>query len=554
MELRMKLGDFLIAYLKKAGATHLFGIPGDLVIKLFLTFGAPRGLKVITLSHEPGVGFAADGYARSTGKMGVICVTYGAGGHNMVNPIAGSFSEKIPLLVISGGPGEEERKLGVLIHHQAREIESQYHIYKEVTCAARVLSNNDRAADEIDEVVQTLMREKRPGYLEIHRDIVDLPIPVPERLVKWDGHFALPHSDREKVAEAARDVANRLRQARAPVLIVGIEVHRFGLGREVVHLAETLGIPVLTNVLAKGAFPMSHPLSMGVYMGPSSHPEIQARVNRADLVLSLGTLLTDMDLGGQPPTIPREKSVWAVEHRVHVSFHTYTHVHISDFVQALRASALPTFHEKVVYYDTLPPPSPEASTDPIEMTALIRGINQFLKGREDFLVITESGDAVFAGLDIRVGGSGIYMAQGYYSSMGYAVPAALGAQIGTGLRPLVVCGDGAFQMTGPEIAQAPRHQLNPIIVLLNNHGWGLFRPIAKQQDLLSIPDWPYAELARLWGGVGLQVRTASELREALAKADQTPSFVIIEVMIQPNDLSPLSRKYIEASGKKAKIG
>ena len=121
----MQVGDFLVAYLQKIGVTHLFGIPGDLVINLFFKFGRPRGLKIVTLSHEPGVGFAADGYARATGRIGVVCVTYGAGGLNMVNPVAGSFSERVPILVLSGGPGEEERKLGQLIHHQAKEIESQ---------------------------------------------------------------------------------------------------------------------------------------------------------------------------------------------------------------------------------------------------------------------------------------------------------------------------------------------------------------------------------------------------------------------------------------------
>lgn len=102
MQARMKLGDYLVSYLKKIGVSHLFGIPGDLVINLFLKFGRPQGMKIITLSHEPGVGFAADGYARSTGRIGVICVTYGAGGHNMVNPVAGSFSERPGFLCLDG--------------------------------------------------------------------------------------------------------------------------------------------------------------------------------------------------------------------------------------------------------------------------------------------------------------------------------------------------------------------------------------------------------------------------------------------------------------------
>src|SRR5215813_15227121 len=144
MKARMALGDFVVAYLQKLGVTHMFGIPGDLVMRLFLRFGRPRGMHIVTLSHEPGVGFAADGYARATGRIGVACVTYGAGGHNMVNPVAGSFSERVPVLVISGGPGEDER--GALIHHQARAIESQLRIYQEVTCAAAVLDDPRTAA------------------------------------------------------------------------------------------------------------------------------------------------------------------------------------------------------------------------------------------------------------------------------------------------------------------------------------------------------------------------------------------------------------------------
>ncbi|MBI3804981.1 MAG: hypothetical protein HY282_14600 [Nitrospirae bacterium] len=552
----MKLGDYLIAYLKKIGVDHLFGIPGDLVIKLFLQFGKPRGLKVITFSHEPGVGFAADGYARSTGKLGVLCVTYGAGGLNMVNPVAGSFSEKVPILVISGGPGEEERKLGVLIHHQVKEIESQLHIYKELTCAARIIQDPNRAAEEIDEVIQTILRARRPGYLEIHRDLVDLMIPVPKRILEWDGRFIDIPSDKRKKVEAARETVERLRRAKRPVLIVGIEVKRFGLTNEMVRLAEAIGAPVLTNVLAKGAFPMDHPLAMGIYVGPLSHPAIRKRVAQADLVLNLGTLLTDIDLGSRPPEIPREKSIWAVESRVDISFHTYTDVRINDFIKALRDASFPRRKEKVRYYDNLPKRTrrtgPERADPAIEMAEVLHEVNDFLKARKNFMAITESGDSLFAGIDLKVGSS-VYLAQGYYASMGFAVPGGLGAQIGTGLRPLILCGDGAFQMTGPEISHAPRYRLNPIVLLLNNKGWGIFRPIAERETLLAIPDWPYAELARLWGGVGFQVKTAAELKETLLKAEKLPSFVLIEVAIRPNDLSPMARKYIQAAARKARL-
>ena len=123
----------------------------------------------------------------------------------------------------------------------------------------------------------------------------------------------------------------------------------------------------------------------------------------------------------------------------------------------------------------------------------------------------------------------------------------------TRLRPLILTGDGGFQMTGAEIAHARRYGLNPIVILLNNGGWGIFRPIAKRHDLLALPSWHYAELARLWGGQGYKVETAAELRGALEKAAGSDDFAIIEVSIGPRDLSPITLKYIRASAKKAQM-
>ena len=192
----MQLGNYLVAYLRKIGLTHLFGIPGDLLIQLFMKFGQPHDMQVITSSHEPGAGFAVDGYARATGKIGVLRVTYGAGGHNVVNTVAGSYYERVPVLVISGGPGEEKRKLGVLVHHQAKEIESQFHIFHEITCAAKIIDDPRTAATDIDEVVQNIWRHQQPGYIEIRQDMVEQEVSVPPRIQTWDGSFCQARSDR----------------------------------------------------------------------------------------------------------------------------------------------------------------------------------------------------------------------------------------------------------------------------------------------------------------------------------------------------------------------
>ena len=134
----------------------------------------------------------------------------------MVNPVAGSFSERVPLLIFSGGPGEEERKLGTLIHHQAREIESQHRIYQEVTCASRVLDRSSTAPrTNCMQVVRAVWAEQRPGYIEIHRDMVDREIEVPDELIEWDGHLHFHDPMRAGRGSGARDRRDAQREPQA---------------------------------------------------------------------------------------------------------------------------------------------------------------------------------------------------------------------------------------------------------------------------------------------------------------------------------------------------
>src|SRR6202050_3269893 len=512
----MALGDFLVAYLRKIGVSHVFGIPGDLALKLFFALGRKHGMEIITLSHEPGVGFAADGYARATGKIGVICVTYGAGGHNMVNPVAGSFSERVPILIFSGGPGEEERKLGTLIHHQAREIESQRRIYNEVTCASAVLTDARTAAADLHRVVKQIWAEQRPGYVEIHRDMVDRQIEVPEQLIEWDGQLHFQESDARKVEEAANETAAMFNESSKPVLIAGIEIHRFKASHDLVELADAVGAPVFTTVRGKGACPMDHRLYMGVHVGPISPPPIVARMDAADFVLNLGCLKTDMNFGNRPPHIIEGRSVWAVDRRVDVKYHSYINVGVRDFVRALLRQDIRRHRERVVYASNLPASAAGRSGKAaIKVSQILATVNEFLAAHRGYMVVAEAGDMLFGGLDIRVPHDGTYLAEGFYASMGFAIPAQPGAQLGSGLRPIVLAGDGAFQMTGPEISQAPRFGVNPIVIVINNGGGGIFRPAASdRRDLLEIPPWPYAKLAEDWGGSGFEARTAAELHEA----------------------------------------
>ncbi len=300
---------------------------------------------------------------------------------------------------------------------------------------------------------------------------------------------------------------------------------------------------------------MDHPQHMGIHIGPFSAPEIQKRVRSADLVLAMGTQLTDMNLGAAKPQVLRDRSVWASDHRVNVSFHTYTDVTVKDFVAGLAKERLPRSRERVRYYDNLKRPARRrggARSQKLSINDLLVELNDFLSEHRGYDVFAESGDSLFGGLELRQQAEGLYFAQGYYASMGFAIPAAMGAQIGTGRRPLVLCGDGGFQMTGPEISHTPKLGLSPVVVLVNNAGWGIFRPVSPRQDLLDLPPWPYAELARAWGGIGVQARNRDELKTALRNAHGADGFVVIECIVPPTDLSPVSRRYIRASVRKGR--
>src|SRR5205823_4090187 len=142
--------------------------------------------------------------------------------------------------------------------------------------------------------------------------MVERPIPVPRGIIEWDGALVFGRSDERRVDEAVRETAGRFNAARRPLTMIGIETFRYKLQKDIRALAERMGAPVTTTVLGKGAFPMDHPLFMGVHIGPISPPPIVKRVDRADLVLNLGTLLTDMNLAAarrrSPATAPSGRS------------------------------------------------------------------------------------------------------------------------------------------------------------------------------------------------------------------------------------------------------
>jgi len=249
-----RLHQFLFDCLWQHGVRHIFGIPGDFVLNLYEAFERDGRFRLVRLSHEPSVGFAADGAARITGGLGACCVTYGAGGLNMINAVACAYAEESPLVVLTGSPGRIERAAAIPVHHEVKSFDSQLKVYQEVTDYAAILLDPRTAASHIRKALEVATKTKHPVYLEIPRDMVDVDIDVPPIV----DHVEMP-VDEGAVEEAALEIIDRLRAAKQPVLIVGVEVHRFQLREAVVTLAERLNVPVASSFLGRGVFPTRHP-------------------------------------------------------------------------------------------------------------------------------------------------------------------------------------------------------------------------------------------------------------------------------------------------------
>ena len=254
------LATALLQALKDHGAREMFGIPGDFVLPFYKVIEESGILPHYELSHEPAVGFAADAAARYHCGLGVAVVTYGAGAFNLVNAVAGAYAERSPVVVIAGAPGAHERASGLLLHHQARTIDTQLAVYREITCDQAVLTDPAKAPAEIARVLRNARERSLPVYIELPRDMVGAetaPVPV------------LPRTpvDQEALAECADEMLARLKSATQPAIIVDVEIRRYGLEARVAELARKLGVPVVTTFMGRGLLADAPDVVAGTYLG-----------------------------------------------------------------------------------------------------------------------------------------------------------------------------------------------------------------------------------------------------------------------------------------------
>lgn len=511
------LAEALLDGLVTRGAKAIFALPGDFVVPLLRELRRLDRLPIHTLAHEPAVGFAADGAVRLGGGLGVACVTFGAGALNMVNAIANAWAEKIPLVVISGAPGLSERR-GHLIHHQVKTLTTQLEVMRAVTLAQAVLDDPRTAIAELNRVLDLARRHSRPVYLEVPRDLVTAACPIPT--VPSHTISPSPSPAMDRADEAAHHTLAALAMAKSPLLLIDVELRRFGLEDKAALLANRFGLPTLTTLSGRGLLAGTG-LIDGTWLGKASEPEIAERFARADLILGLGLLHSDSNLVGHdldPRVDPRV--IDASDELVRFSDRELR-CSLGRFLDALLKHA--TWHSRTrvgplgsrpIPRSAVPPadaPTPNEPTPDRIALALAR----FVSRHGPFPVVSDIGDCLFAALhlhDVEV------LAPAYYATVGYGIPAALGAMAVTGKRPLVLVGDGAFQMTGLELASALQLGLDPIVILFDNQGWDMVRAFDAEHPAHTLPAVRYELLADSLGCRGHLAPDLATFETALLKA------------------------------------
>jgi indolepyruvate decarboxylase len=284
----------------------------------------------------------------------------------------------------------------------------------------------------------------------------------------------------------------------------------------------------------------------GTYLGLAGDPVLSADVEGSDALLLLGVIVSDTNFAVSAQRIDLRLAIQALGGRVVMGHHVYPDVPLAHLVDALlervslpagpaprRAAAQPPAFEPARIDDT-----------PVEPTDIADAVNRLMRRHGRMPLASDVGDCLFTAMDMD---PTALVAPGYYATMGYGVPAGLGVQVATGQRPIVLVGDGAFQMTGWELGNAKRHGLDPIVLVFNNASWEMLRAFEPDARFNDLGTWDFAAMAAGMGGTGYTVRTRAELESALTRAHATRgSFQLLDIRIAAGARSPTLARYVQA--------
>ncbi|KLI06349.1 indolepyruvate decarboxylase [Mycolicibacterium conceptionense] len=534
------VGDYLLDRLAELGVTEVFGVPGDYQLEFLDHILAHPTLRWVGGANELNAGYAADGYGRLRG-MAALVTTFGVGELSAANAIAGSYAEHVPVVHIVGAPSKDSQAARRIVHHTLGDGDFEHflRISREITCAQANLAPATATRD-IDRVLSEVREQKRPGYLLIATDVARFPTEPPTApLPRYTGGTS-PRALSMFTAAAAEMIADHRLTVLADFL-----VHRLECVDELNALlaADTVGHATL--MWGKSLVDESSPNYLGIYAGAASEDSVREAIEEAPVLVTAGVLFTDMVSGFFSQRIDPARTIDIGANQSTVAGQVYAPLDMAAALDAVTA----ILTERGITSPALPPLPARISADPpapdvaLTQEALWDRLSEALTPGN--VVLADQGTSFYGMAGHRLASGVTFIGQPLWGSIGYTLPAALGAGLADrDRRTVLLIGDGAAQLTIQELGTFGREGLSPVVVVVNNDGYTVERAIhGVTAEYNDITGWRWTELPAALGvpdALAFRVSAYGELDDALTRAAATPDrMVFIEVMLGRMDIPPL---------------
>ncbi|AQZ15833.1 hypothetical protein BZL39_I05820 [Zygosaccharomyces parabailii] len=539
------LGRYLFERLKQVDTNTIFGVPGDFNLSLLDKIYEVQGLRWAGNANELNAAYAADGYARVKG-MAALITTFGVGELSALNGIAGSYAEHVGVLHIVGVPSISSQAKQLLLHHTLGngDFTVFHRMSANISETTAWLTDIRTAPAEIDRCIKVTYVTQRPVYLGLPANLVDQMVPA--SLLNSPIDLALKENDPEAEEEVVDIILELIKNAKNPVILADACCSRHNVKAETRQLIDITQFPSFVTPMGKGSIDEQNPRFGGVYVGTLSSPAVKQAVESADLILSVGALLSDFNTGSFSYSY-KTKNI--------VEFH-------SDHMK-IRNATFPGVQMKFVLSNLLrkvpavikgykPGPVPEAPADnaevavstPLKQEWLWRQVGKFLQ--EGDIVITETGTSAFGINQAHFPDRTYGISQVLWGSIGYTTGSTLGAafaaeELDPKKRVILFIGDGSLQLTVQEISTMVRWGLKPYLFVLNNDGYTIERLIhGEKAQYNDIQPWKNLQLLPTFGATDYEthrVATVGEWEKLTtdAKFNENSKIRMVEIMLEVMD-------------------
>ncbi|KAK6005405.1 hypothetical protein QM012_007047 [Aureobasidium pullulans] len=560
------LADYVFTRLHQLGIRSVFGVPGDYNLRL-LDFVEPAGLHWVGNCNELNSAYAADAYARIHGVSALI-TTFGVGELSAVNGIAGAYAEKAPIISLVGTPARATQEARTNVHHTFADGDFNRFaaMHTHVTIAQTNLLDPCTAPEQFDVTVQQALIHSRPVYIQLPADMVDVKVSAAGLKTKIS---LPPTSDGDSESKVSGRILELMHSAKKPLIFVDGESRCLDILDEINELVKTTKWPVWTSPFGKGLVDEHLESFQGIYNADLGSESAKTYFESADLALVFGPHFSSTNTA-LFSTIPKQAISVSFSER-HVKIGTEITRDVSN--KKLIANLLKQVdRSKTTKSETLSKPSKEApsvqSSGSLTQTDFYRVINRMLRPGD--IVMGETGTASHGTRDLVLPSGSYYFTAVTWLSIGYMLPAALGASLAqrdsekwrnrsgsteaSQDRVVLFIGDGSLQMTVQEISTMIRENLNIIIVIINNDGYTIERVIhGRKQTYNDIASWRYLQALNMFGATEEELdtntfsaRTWGELEAAIGCGLLTngKGIRMLEVFMEREDAQGLLLKLL----------